>query len=76
MAQQTNAALGGIVGLFNELDSRLNRMVESQEKLLKAISEQKPTVNMPARPRGFSVELLNDEDGVRRMRVTADNTTH
>lgn len=74
MAQQMNAALGELAAVIADQDKRIERMSAEHDKLLKAISAIKPTVNMPARPRGFSVEITDDEPGRKKMRVIADST--
>lgn len=53
-------------------DAKLMELAERQAKLLKQIAEIKPVVNLPPRPREFTVLLAKDEDGeTMGMRIAA-----
>ena len=71
MAQQFNHALAEIAKAMTAHGARLTGVAEQQTKLLKAIADIKPVVQMPPRPREFAVEIDDDDGGTRQMRVSA-----
>lgn len=67
-------AISELKAVIQPLVERVNALEDRQNELLKAIAAIKPTVNMPPRPREFSVEITDDEPGTKRMRVVAGQT--
>lgn len=61
---------------FQEISKGMTELAENQEKLLKAIADSKPIVNIPPRPRGFEVELIDADGSSKRMRVVSNTNTH
>lgn len=76
MAQQVNAALQGIATAMAAQDARLTAVAEQQQKLLKAIADRPPIVQMAERPRSFLVDIENADGSSRKMRVSAEYQGH
>ncbi len=68
---QINTALNGIAHAMAAHDKRLTEVAAEQQKLLKAIAENKPIVQMPARPSSFYVELDKEDGETVGMRIAA-----
>lgn len=51
---------------------QLAKMAKQQDALMKAIAEQKPVVNLPPRPKAFTVAIEGSDGETRTMTVAAD----